>query len=153
LHFRALPPHKAGVALFVGTNGAGNKERIMLSSSRLQSIIWTSRLEAARAFYQDVLGLTLRCVSDGALVFDVNGSDLRVSPVPLTRPSEHTVMGFAVTDLDAELDSLRERDVVIERFEGLNHDVNGVLTTPDGARVAWFRDPDGNILSVVQFAR
>lgn len=124
----------------------------MLSSSKLQAIIWTSRIEEARAFYQGVLGLTLRCISDGALVFDVGGSDLRVSPVPSTRPSEHTVMGFAVADLDAELQVLQGRGVLFQRFEGLNHDVNGVLTTPDGARVAWLRDPDGNILSVVQFS-
>jgi catechol 2,3-dioxygenase-like lactoylglutathione lyase family enzyme len=124
----------------------------MLSSSKLQAIIWSSRIEEARAFYQGVLGLTLRCISDGALVFDVGGSDLRVSPVPSTRPSEHTVMGFAVADLDAELQVLQGRGVLFQRFEGLNHDVNGVLTTPDGARVAWLRDPDGNILSVVQFS-
>lgn len=123
----------------------------MLSTSRLQSIIWTSRIDEARDFYEGVLGLALKAVSDGALVFDVSGSDLRVSPVPSTQPSQHTVMGFAVPDVDSEVAALGERGVVFERFAGLEHEVNAVVVTPGEARVAWFRDPDGNILSVVQF--
>lgn len=123
----------------------------MLTHSKLQSIIWTSRIAEAESFYRDVLGLTLRTRSDGALVFDVGGSDLRVSPVPSTTRGEHTVMGFAVTDLEGAMAGLRARGVVFERFDGVPHDENGTVISPDGARVAWFRDPDGNILSVVQF--
>ncbi len=123
----------------------------MLSNSRIQSIIWTSRIEEAEVFYRDVLGLSLRARSDGALVFDVGGADLRVSPVPSTTPSEHTVLGFAVDDVDSVVAVLRERGVAFERFEGFRHEENGTLTTPDGARVAWIRDPDGNLLSIVQF--
>ncbi len=123
----------------------------MLAGSRLQSIVWTSRIADAETFYRDVLGLTLRTKSDGALVFDVGGSDLRVSPVPSTTRGEHTVMGFAVTNLDRAIAGLRARGVVFERFDGFAHDENGAVVSPDGARVAWFRDPDGNILSVVQF--
>ena len=120
--------------------------------ARLQSILWTSRLDAARAFYQEALGLPLRGVSDGALVFDVGGGDLRVSPVPATTPSAHTVMGFAVNDLDATVANLVDRGITFERFAQFRHEPNGAVTTLDGARVAWFRDPDGNLLSVVQFA-
>lgn len=123
----------------------------MLTHSKLQAIIWTSRIGEAEAFYRDVLGLTLRTKSDGALVFDVGGSDLRVSPVPSMTRGEHTVMGFAVADLDGVISGLRARGVGFERFAGFPHDENGVVVSPDGARVAWFRDPDGNILSVVQF--
>lgn len=124
----------------------------MLSQSKLQSIIWTARLADAEAFYRDVLGLAVKAKSDGALVFDVNGGDLRVSPVPSTRPSEHTVLGFAVADVDRTVECLQGKGVELERFAGFPHASNGVLTTPDGSRVAWFRDPDGNLLSVVQFA-
>jgi catechol 2,3-dioxygenase-like lactoylglutathione lyase family enzyme len=123
----------------------------VLTDSKLQSIIWTSRIAEAETFYRDVLGLTLRARSDGALVFDVGGGDLRVAPVPATAPSEHTVMGFAVQDVDAAIASLSSRGVVFERFAGLPHAANGTVISPDGAKVAWFRDPDGNILSVVQF--
>ena len=123
----------------------------MLVYAKLQSIIWTSRIDAAEAFYRGVLGLSLRGKSDGALVFDVGGGDLRVSPVPSTVPSAHTVLGFSVQNLEAEMSELRGRGLTFERFPGLPHHENGVLITPDRSRVAWFRDPDGNILSVVQF--
>ena len=122
----------------------------MLTNSKLQTIIWTSRIPDAEAFYQGVLELTLRTRSDGALVFDVGGGTLRVAPVPSTQPSEHTVMGFAVDDVDEAIAHLSTRGVKFERFEGFPHEENGALMTPDGARVAWFRDPDGNILSIVQ---
>jgi catechol 2,3-dioxygenase-like lactoylglutathione lyase family enzyme len=105
----------------------------------------------AEAFYRDVLALPLRARSDGALVFDVGGGDLRVSPVPSTVPSAHTVLGFSVPDLDAAMAFLGARGVAFERFDGMPHDTRGAVTTPDGAKVAWFRDPDGNILSVVEF--
>jgi catechol 2,3-dioxygenase-like lactoylglutathione lyase family enzyme len=123
----------------------------MLSTARLQSIIWTSRVSAAEIFYRDLLGLHFRGRSDGALVFDVDSSDLRVSPVTSTKPSTHTVLGFSVMDLDAEMALLGARGISFERFDGFPHDEHGVLTTPDSARVAWFRDPDGNLLSIVQF--
>jgi catechol 2,3-dioxygenase-like lactoylglutathione lyase family enzyme len=124
----------------------------MLASSRLQTIVWTSRISEAEIFYSDVLGLPLKGKSHGALIYDVNGSDLRVSPVPSTQPSAHTVLGFAVSDIRATMRSLTERGVTLERFKDFPHDAAGALTTPDGAQVAWFRDPDGNLLSVVQYA-
>lgn len=124
----------------------------MLSNSRLQSIIWTSRIADAETFYRDVLNLSLRTKSDGTLVFSVGDSDLRVSPLPSTAPSEHTVLGFAVDDVDRTIAWLSHRGVVFERFDGFPHEKNGALVTPDNARVAWFRNLDGNLLSVVQFA-
>lgn len=123
----------------------------MLSNSKLQSIIWSSRIAEAETFYRGVLGLMLRTKSDGALVFSVGGGNLRVSPVPSTAPSAHTVLGFSVSDVDRVMAFLGARGVVLERFDGFPHDESGAVMTPDGARVAWFRDPDGNLLSVVQF--
>ncbi len=102
-------------------------------------------------FYRDLLGLTLKEESDGALVFDVNGGDLRVSPVPSTKPSEHTVLGFAVTDVESVVASLVSRGIKLVRFKGFPHESSGILKTPDGSRVAWFRDPDNNLLSVVEY--
>ncbi len=124
----------------------------MLASSTLQTIVWTSRIAEAEKFYSGVLGLPLTGKSHGALIYDVGGSDLRVSPVPETQPSAHTVLGFAVPNLRAIVKLLEQRGVSLERFAGLTHDSTGILTTPDGAMVAWFRDPDGNPLSVVQYA-
>lgn len=124
----------------------------MLASAKLQTIVWTSRIEAAEQFYSGVLGLRSKGRSDGAWVYDVGGGELRVSPVPSTQPTIHTVVGFAVSDLSVVIDFLKARGVTFERFPGFSHDDRGVLVTPDGARVAWFRDPDGNLLSIVQYA-
>lgn len=77
----------------------------MLASSRLQTIVWTSRIAEAEKFYGGVLGLPLKGKSHGALVYDVGGSDLRVSPVPSTQPSAHTVLGFAVICRPAAFDA------------------------------------------------
>jgi len=124
----------------------------MLASSTLQTIVLTSRIAEAEKFYRGVLGLPLNGESHGALIYDVGGSDLRVSPVPETQPSAHTVLGFAVPNLRAIVELLKQRGVSLERIAGLTHDSTGILTTPDGAKVAWFRDPDGNLLSMVQYA-
>jgi catechol 2,3-dioxygenase-like lactoylglutathione lyase family enzyme len=125
----------------------------MLSNSRLQSIILTSRICDAERFYSDVLGLSLRGRSKGALVYDVGGSDLRVSSVPVTRPSEHTGVGFAVDELAAVLTELANRAIAWERFPGFPHDERGAVITPDGDRVVWLRDPDGNLISIVEFSK
>ncbi len=124
----------------------------MLASARMQTIVLTSRPSEAEHFYRDILGLPLLGRSHGASVFDVGGSHLRVSPVPSTQPTLHTVVGFAVQDIDAVVAGLVAMGIAMERFPGFAQDGHGVLVTPDGARVAWFRDPDGNLLSVVQYA-
>jgi catechol 2,3-dioxygenase-like lactoylglutathione lyase family enzyme len=124
----------------------------MLADSQLQTIVWTSRISQAEKFYTEVLGLPLKAKSHGALVYSVGGGDLRVSPVPSTQSSAHTVLGFAVSDVREVVDALAARGVILERFAAFPHDPQGVLTTPDGAQVAWFRDPDGNLLSIVQYA-
>ena len=125
----------------------------MLGSARLQTLVWTADIARSRPFYSEALGLTLKGQSHGADVYEVGGGELRLSPVPSTRPSEHTVVGFAVEDLDAVADALERRGVITERFPGFQHDARGVWRAPDGAKVLWFRDPDGNLLSVVQYAR
>jgi catechol 2,3-dioxygenase-like lactoylglutathione lyase family enzyme len=126
-------------------------ELAVLASSRLQTIIWTSRVADAEQFYSGVLGLPFKGKSHGALLYDVGGSDLRVSPVSSTKPSAHTVLGFAVSDLNAVIGALSARGVEWERFPGFPHDAAGVVVTPEGAKVVWFRDPDGNLLSIVQY--
>jgi catechol 2,3-dioxygenase-like lactoylglutathione lyase family enzyme len=123
----------------------------MLGSARLQTLVWTSDTTRAQAFYTDVLGLAFKGQSLGALVYEVSGGELRVSPVPSTEPSAHTVLGFAVDDIDAVAAAMPARGLAPERFPGFAHAASGVWTAPDGARVVWFRDPDGNLLSVVQY--
>lgn len=124
----------------------------MLSRSTLQPLLLTSRPEAAERFYCDVLGLALLKKTPRALVFAVGGAELRVCPVASTEPGEHTVMGFAVEDIARVIRQLGEGGVSFERFAGFPHNDDGAVKTPEGDIVAWFRDPDGNLLSVVQYA-
>ena len=124
----------------------------MLASATLQTLVWTSRMTKADEFYGGLLGLPLKGRSHGASVYAVGAGELRVSPVPATQPSEHTMLGFGVTNIGETADALLERGIVFERFPGFPHDARGILTTPEGAKVLWFRDPDGNLLSVVQYA-
>jgi catechol 2,3-dioxygenase-like lactoylglutathione lyase family enzyme len=124
----------------------------MLASSKLQTIVLSSRLAEAEQFYGNVLGLRLKGKSHGALLYDVGGADLLVSPVPSTQPSPHTVLGFAVANLSEVMTVLSAHGVTWERFANFPHDAAGVLVTPDRAKVVWFKDPDGNLLSIVQYA-
>ena len=110
------------------------------------------RMAEAEEFYSQVLDLPLKGKSHAAAVYDVGGSDLRLSPVPSTQPSAHTVVGFSVVDITATVATLTKRGVILERIAGLPQDSVGILRTPDGAKVAWFRDLDGNLLSIVQYA-
>ena len=90
--------------------------------------------------------------SDFALVFDAHGAPLRLQKLDETPPPAATTIGWQVADIDKDVRDLTERGVAFERFGGLDQDDFGVWTTPAGARVAWFRDPDGNRLSLMQAA-
>ena len=103
-------------------------------------------------FYRDTLGL--RLVSEElpfALVFDANGTMLRVSVVRELSPAQYTVLGWQVPDIFAMAKDLQQAGVQCERFQGMPQDELGIWKSPSGARVAWFKDPDGNTLSLTQF--
>ncbi len=124
----------------------------MFKDARLQTIICTTDLERAERFFSDTLDLRLGGRSHGALVYNVGGSDLRVSPVPEMVPSEHTVVGFAVEDIRKTISELAAKGIEFERFPQFPQDEDGILSIPGGDMVAWFRDPDGNLLSVVEYS-
>lgn len=109
-------------------------------------------LERARAFYAGTLGLPLMHEDTFALVFDAGGTPLRVTRAPAFEPLPFTVAGWEVDDVAASLRGLRDAGVVFERFESLDQDDDGIWTAPDGIRVAWFRDPSGNVLSISDYA-
>jgi catechol 2,3-dioxygenase-like lactoylglutathione lyase family enzyme len=87
---------------------------------------------------------------DFACVFDANGTELRVTLVPEKADAGYTVLGWAVDDIDNEVRLLGEQGVEFLRFEGMEQDGFGIWRAPNGTRVAWFRDPDGNTLSLSQ---
>lgn len=123
----------------------------ILKDAKPVGIICVRDRERAKAFYRDVLGLTMAREDPFAVVFDVGGISIRVSTVPNFTPHGHTVMGFEVPDIQAAVEALAGNGVSFNRYPGFNHDDLGIWTSPDkAARVAWFNDPDGNVLSVTQ---
>ena len=109
----------------------------------------TADAEKSKTFYADVLDLSLVEDSPFALVFALKETELRISKVPSFKPFPWTVLDWQVADLAAAMKMLSGRGVTFERFDGMEQDDNGVWTTPDGAaQIAWFKDPDGNVLSV-----
>ena len=102
-------------------------------------------------FYRDTLGLSLVSDDPFAIVFDANGTMLRVQKVKELQPAQYTALGWDVPDIYARVKELTSRGVLFERFPGLPQDEHGVWATPSGAKVAWFKDLDGNVLSLTQF--
>ena len=121
----------------------------VLESAQPAIVICTRDRARATAFYRDALGLQLAREDEFAAIFNTGGVTLRVSAVPGFMPHEHTILGFRVSDVRASVEGLREKGVVFNTYPGLNQDERGILTLPRGAgHVAWFKDPDGNVLSV-----
>jgi len=123
----------------------------MLESSDIVAFAAATDLHRARAFYEQVLGLTVAEHNDIACVLDTNGTMLRVTAVPEVCRAGYTVLGWRVTDITATVRDLAARGVVFLRYDGMNQDSDSVWTTPGGDKVAWFTDPDGNVLSLTQF--
>lgn len=116
-------------------------------------IVCTRDRAAALPFYRDVLGLKLAGEDPFAAIFDVGGSPLRLSTVEGWKAHEHTVFGFEVDDIAGAARSLAAKGVAFNRYEGFGQDADGIWTAPDNSvRVAWFSDPDGNVLSLAQFS-
>ena len=115
------------------------------------AFVGTANAPKARLFYRDVLGLKLVSEDDFALVFDANGTMLRVTRVPNVQPSGYTVLGWSVKDAAAAARRLAAAGVALERYPGMPQDEDGIWTSPAGGRIAWFKDPDGNTLSITQF--
>ena len=123
----------------------------MLGSSDVIAFAPATDLHRARVFYEQALGLSLLEQNDFACVFDANGTMLRVAAVADAPRAGYTVLGWRVTDIAAAVRGLTARGVVFLRYDGMDQDEIGVWTTPGGEQVAWFPDPDGNILSLTQF--
>ena len=123
----------------------------ILGTSKIVAFAGVKDAGRARAFYRDTLGLRLVSEDGFALAFDVNGIMLRVSLVREVVAAPYTVLGWEVDDIAAKAKALKAAGVVLERYESfLNQDELGIWTAPGGTRVAWFKDPDGNLLSISQ---
>lgn len=105
----------------------------------------------ATAFFRDVLGFRLVSDDDFAAVFDMNGTPLRITRIEGHKAVPHTVLGWTVRDITAAVRTLTSRGVTMHVYQGFGQDALGIWTAPGGgAKVAWFNDPDGNVLSLTQ---
>lgn len=123
----------------------------MLGTADIIAMVATAQPEKARVFYGEVLGLAFQEDTPFALVFEAGGTMVRVQKVQGFTPHPFTAVGWKVPDIGATARALAAKGVVCERFDFLQQDDLGIWDAPDGARVAWFKDPDGNILSLTQF--
>jgi catechol 2,3-dioxygenase-like lactoylglutathione lyase family enzyme len=123
----------------------------MLSKSNVVAFVATSKSDSSKDFYERILGLRLISDDAFAIAFDANGTMLRVQKVQEHTPPTYTVLGWDVSDIRACAKELLSRGVSCERYEWLEQDELGVWTAPSGAKIAWFKDPDGNTLSLTQF--
>jgi catechol 2,3-dioxygenase-like lactoylglutathione lyase family enzyme len=122
----------------------------MLGSSAIVAFVATADPTRAEAFYRDVLGLLLISEDEYALVFDAHGTMLRVAIVGEIVLAPYTILGWQVSDIDASVRGLLAKGVKFERYAWMEQNEFGVWSAPSGAKVAWFKDPDGNLLSVSQ---
>jgi len=122
----------------------------MLGDQKLMAFVATSRAQQALEFYRDVLGLRFVADEPFAVVFDCHGTTLRIQKVEAHDPLPYTSLGWQVTNIAEKVAALAARGVRCERFPGLDQDAQGIWTSPSGARIAWLKDPDGNVLSLTQ---
>jgi len=122
----------------------------MLNSAKLMAFVPIKDSKRSRPFYEGTLGL--RFISDDgfALVMDSNGVTVRLAKAGNFTPAAFTVLGWQVAEIEQAVAELEQKGVRFEKFPGLPQDERGIWTAPGGAKVAWFKDPDGNILSVSQ---
>jgi catechol 2,3-dioxygenase-like lactoylglutathione lyase family enzyme len=121
----------------------------MLGSIDIVAFVPTKDFEKARAFYEGVLGLRFVKNDGFAMVLDANGIVVRVAKAQFT-PAPFTILGWQVPDIEKMVAGLQAKGVQFERFGFLEQDALGIWTAPSGDKVAWFKDPDGNVLSVSQ---
>jgi catechol 2,3-dioxygenase-like lactoylglutathione lyase family enzyme len=121
----------------------------MFGSTNIVAFVPTKDAEKAKAFYVDVLGLRFIKDDGFAMVLDANGIMVRVAKTQFT-PAQFTILGWQVKDIEKTAEGLQEKGVRFERFGFFEQDALGIWTAPTGDKVAWFKDPDGNVLSISQ---
>ena len=122
----------------------------MLDSAKMVGFIPTTDYDKARAFYEGKLGFQFVSLDQYALVVSVGGHRIRIAKIPDFTPLQGTILGWEVADITAAATWLRGRGVPTEKYPFVQDRELGIWTTPNGDKVAWFKDPDGNILSIGQ---
>jgi catechol 2,3-dioxygenase-like lactoylglutathione lyase family enzyme len=125
----------------------------VLGTAELIAFVPTRDPQKSRRFYEQTLGLEFISEDAFAMVFSANGVTVRIANVSTVkdfRPAPFTILGWRVSSAESTVRALRERGIEFERFQGMHQDPLGIWRSPSGAQVAWFKDPDGNILSITE---
>jgi catechol 2,3-dioxygenase-like lactoylglutathione lyase family enzyme len=122
----------------------------MLNAGKMTGFIFTTDYDKARAFYEGKLGFEFVSLDQFALVVSVGGHHIRIVKLPNFKPLEGTALGWEIADIAAVAKWLTDRGVTLEKYPFVQDRESGIWTAPSGAKVAWFKDPDGNVLSVSQ---
>lgn len=122
-----------------------------LTAANLIGFVSSSDIARAKEFYRDVLELRVISETSFALVLDAHGTMLRITIVERVQPAPYTVLGWEVANITQAVERLASRGVEFLRYEGMTQDEQGIWDSPSGSRIAWFRDPERNILSLTQF--
>jgi len=122
----------------------------MLDGCCLVAFVATTQSVRARAFYEGILDLHFVSEDDFAVVYDVQGIQLRVQKVATLQPQSHTALGWSVTSIDQVVRAIAAKGCKFERYDFLRQDDAGIWKSPSGARIAWLKDPDGNLLSLTE---
>jgi catechol 2,3-dioxygenase-like lactoylglutathione lyase family enzyme len=124
----------------------------MLGKYALMAFVATAEPVKGRAFYEEKLGLTARSVDDYGVMYDAGGTTLRMSFVRELHPAPYSILSWMVTDIHSVIAALKKKGVVFEVYEGMGQDEAGVWSAPGGTKVAWFKDPGGNLLSLSEIS-
>ncbi len=120
----------------------------MLNSAKIVGFVPTTDYEQARTFYEGKLGFEFVSLDPFALVMQTGSHKIRITKIPNFKPLQGTILGWEVEDVEAVALWLRDRGVELEKYPFVQDQVLGIWTTPNGDKVAWFKDPDGNVLSI-----
>jgi catechol 2,3-dioxygenase-like lactoylglutathione lyase family enzyme len=129
------------------TSRAGKKAPAL---GKMVGFIPSHDLNRSKFFYTQVLGFRAKGTDPFALVLDAHGDTIRVVSLQGFKPASYTVLGWAVSNISKVVAELRKKGVIFQRYDGMKQDAHGVWRAPGGSLVAWFKDPDGNVLSVTQ---
>ena len=123
----------------------------MLTKPTITAFLPTLKPEQSKLFYRDTLGLKLTSEDDFALEFEGNGVLLRITIVEKFNPHPFTVLGFKIENIAFQVKSLNKKGVIFERYNVMKQNDLGIWTAPSNTQIAWFKDPDGNLLSLTEY--
>ncbi len=122
----------------------------MLGAQKLTAFVAVTDYEKSRAFYEGTLGLKFLSLDNFAMVLESHGTKIRMAKVPDLQPAQFTVLGWEVSGIEKMVEDLQSRGVIFDRYGFMPQDGPPIWTAPGGDKIAWFKDPSGNVLSLAQ---